>query len=67
MSTEAAASAQQQKIREFMGLMPLTLAVAGLPVSEMGRYFNDGQMEARATALKAAYKIARQIVVDVSR
>ena len=45
----------------------LMLAVAGLPVSEMGRYFNDGQMEARATALKAAYKIARQIVVDVSR
>ena len=66
MSTEAA-SAQQQKIREFMGLMPLTLAIAGLPPSEPGRYFTDGQMEARATALRTAYKIARQIVVDVTK
>lgn len=66
MSTDAA-SMQQQKIREFMGLLPLTLAIAGLPESEAGRYFNEGQMEARATALKSAYKMARQIVVDVCR
>jgi hypothetical protein len=66
MSTESA-SAQQQKVREFMGLMPLTLAVAGLPEAESGRYFTDGQMEARATALKTAYKMARQIIMDVSK
>lgn len=66
MSTEAA-SAQQQRVREFMGLMPLTLAIAGLPDADSGKYFTDGQMEARATALKTAYKMARQIIVDVSR
>lgn len=67
MSNEAAASAQQQKIREFMGLMPLTLAIAGLPPAQPGQYFNEGQLEARATALKSAYKMARQIVVDISK
>lgn len=66
MSTESA-NAQQQKVREFMGLMPLTLAIAGLPSAEAGRYFTEGQMDARATAIKTAYKMARQIVIDVSR
>jgi hypothetical protein len=64
MGTESA-DRQQQKAREFMNLLPLTLAIAGLPNAEPGRYLNEGQMEARATALKAAYKIARQIVMDV--
>lgn len=56
---------QQQKVREFMSLLPLTLAVAGLPNCEAGKYFNEGQMEARATTIRLAYKIARQIVLDV--
>jgi hypothetical protein len=64
MSTETP-DRQQQKVREFMSLLPLTLAVAGLPDCEAGKHFNEGQMEARATTLKAAYKIARQIVMDV--
>ena len=49
MSTEAAGT-QQQKVREFMGLLPLTMAIAGLPAAEPGRYFTESQMEARATA-----------------
>jgi len=64
MSTESA-ERQQQKVREFMSLLPLTLAIAGLPECEHGKHFNEGQMDARATTLKAAYKIARQIIVDV--
>jgi hypothetical protein len=64
MSTESA-ERQQQKVREFMSLLPLTLAVAGLPDCEMGKHFNEGQMDARATTIRTAYKIARQIVVDV--
>jgi len=66
MSTENPEK-QQQKAREFMSLLPLTLAVAGLPQTEAGRHLNEGQMDARATTLKAAYKIARQIIADVTR
>jgi hypothetical protein len=64
MSTESS-ELQQLKVREFMSLLPLTLAVAGLPDCEAGKHFNEGQMEARATTIRVAYKIARQIVVEV--
>jgi hypothetical protein len=56
---------QQQRVQEFMRLLPLTLAVAGLAHSETGRHLTEGQMEARATSIKAAYKIARQIILDI--
>jgi hypothetical protein len=59
------ADRQQQKVQEFMRLLPLTLAVAGLGQSESGRHLTEGQMEARATSIKAAYKIARQIILDI--
>ena len=58
---------QQQKIREFMSLLPLTVEVAGLPPAEAGHYYNEGQMEARAITIRAAYKAARQIIVDVAK
>ena len=57
---------QQQKINEFMRLLPLTLEIAGLPHAEAGRHFNEGQMEVRATTLRLAYKFARQVVLDVA-
>jgi hypothetical protein len=66
MGTENA-DAKQQKFREFMSLLPLTLEVAGLPRAEHGKYFTEGQMESRATTLRTAYKIARQIVLDISK
>lgn len=66
MSTEAA-DRQQLKVREFMSLLPLTLAVAGLSQAGPSQHFNEGQMEARATTLRAAYKIARQIVLDIAK
>ncbi len=58
---------QQVKVQEFMRLLPLTLAVAGLPVSEAGRHLNEDQMEARATSIRTAYKVARQIILDVAK
>ena len=58
---------QQQKVQEFLRLLPLTLAVAGLPEAEHGRHLNEGQMEARATSIRSAYKIARQIILDVAK
>ena len=58
---------QQQKVQEFLRLLPLTLAVAGLPEVEPGRHLNEGQMEARATTIRGAYKVARQIILDVAK
>lgn len=58
---------QQQKAQEFMRMLPLTTAIAGLPQAPAGTHFNEGQLEARATTLKQAYKIARQLIIDVSQ
>ena len=65
MSTDT--DRQQLKIREFMSLLPLTLELAGLPRAEAGRYYNEGQIEARATTIKSAHKIARQLVLDATK
>ncbi len=70
MSTDAGtggADRAQQKQREFMQLLPLTLAIAGLPHAEAGRYFTEGQLEARATAIRQAFRFARQLVIDASK
>jgi hypothetical protein len=56
---------QQQKVQEFLRLLPLTLAIAGLPEGQPGQYYNEGQMEARSTTIRTAYKIARQIILEV--
>jgi hypothetical protein len=64
MSTDAA-DRQQIKVKEFMQLLPLTLAVAGLPGAGEGKYFNEGQMENRAANLKLAYKVARALILDI--
>jgi hypothetical protein len=58
---------QQQKVTEFMRLMPLTLALAGLPPAEHGRHFNDGQLENRGNAIRNAYKVARQIILEIAK
>jgi hypothetical protein len=58
---------QQQKVTEFMRLLPLTLAIAGLPGAEHGRQFNEGQLEVRANSIRNAYKVARQIILDVAK
>jgi hypothetical protein len=66
MSTEPV-DRQQQKINEFMRLLPLTLEIAGLPHAEAGRHFNEGQMEVRANTIRTAYKMARQLILDVAK
>jgi hypothetical protein len=58
---------QQQKAKEFMSLLPLTIELAGLPPAAPGQVFTEGQLEARATSIRAAYKIARQIILDVAK
>jgi hypothetical protein len=66
MSNEAV-DRQQQKINEFLRLLPLTLELAGLSRSEQGRHHNEGQLDARGNTIRAAYKVARQIIVDVAK
>ena len=65
MSTEGV-DRQQQKINEFLRLLPLTLAIAGLPDSPPGTHLTDGQMDARTTTIRNAYKLARQVILEVA-
>ena len=67
MSSEVSIDRQQQKVTEFLRLLPLTMEIAGLPIADAGRHFNEGQMEVRATTIKLAYKFARQIILDVAK
>lgn len=57
----AEVSDQQRKYREFLDLMPLTIALAGLPHSDTGKYYSEEQIEARMFTIRHAYKFARQI------
>jgi cytochrome b subunit of formate dehydrogenase len=61
------ASVQQQKVNEFLRLLHLTVAIAGLPEAPTGTHFNEGQLSARATTLKSAYKVARQLLAEVTQ
>ncbi len=56
---------QQQKVSEFLRLLPLTLEIAGLPRGDPARHFNEDQMGVRANTIRTAYKVARQLVIDV--
>lgn len=52
----------QRRYKEFLDLLPLTIALAGLPESEHGRYFTEDQIEARIFTVRHAYKAARGFV-----
>lgn len=61
MSEEKKSDDAQRRYREFLDLMPLTLALAGLPTSEGSRTYSEEQIEARAFTVKHAWKAARQV------
>jgi hypothetical protein len=61
------AERQQAKLREFMQLLPLTSELAGLPRSEPGRYYSEEQIQARAITLRHAYKVAREVLMELSK
>jgi len=48
-----------------MDLLPLTLALAGLPTSESGRYYTEEQIETRLFAVKHAHKAAKNLVREI--
>lgn len=51
----------QRKYKEFLDLLPLTLALAGLPHSDHGKYFTAEQIDSRLFTLRHAWKAARQV------
>jgi hypothetical protein len=61
--TASASSEIQKKYQQFLDLMPLTIALAGLPHSE-GRLYGEEQLEARAITVRLAYKAARAIAKE---
>ncbi len=63
MADQTAANDLQQKYRQFLDLLPLTITLAGLPTSE-GRLFGEEQIEARGITIKAAYRVARNIAKE---
>lgn len=56
---------QQRRYKEFLDLMPLTIALAGLPHSEHGRYYGEEQIETRLFAIRHAHKAARALVREI--
>jgi predicted transcriptional regulator len=58
---------QRQKLNEFVLLLPLTTVIAGLSRAEAGRGFNEGQLDARSTTIRTAYRLACQLYPDVSK
>lgn len=66
MADEASPEVAQRRMKEFMSLLPLTLELAGLPKCELGRLFNDGQLDVRASNLKLAYKTARTLLKEIA-
>ena len=65
MADEATPEVKQQRMRDFLQLLPLTLEVAGLPKAPADRLLNADQMEARVTNIRIAYKLARQLLRDI--
>jgi hypothetical protein len=56
----------QQKYRQFLDLLPLTLSLAGLPPSE-GRLFGEEQIEARGITVRAAFRVRSQGIAWADR
>ncbi len=62
-ATEPSAAELQQRYKQFLELLPLTLALSGLPVSE-GRLYSEDQIEGRAMTIRTAYRVAKGAVRD---
>ena len=60
-------SDSQQKYKEFLDLLPLTIALAGLPSSEHGKYYGEEQIEARLFTIRHAYRAARSIAREATK
>ena len=61
MAEQTPEQQQQRRYRELLDLMPLAVALAGLPTSESGKYYTEDQIESRLFTMRHAFKAARQL------
>ena len=54
-----------RRYKEFIDLLPLKLALAGLPASEPGKYYTSEQIEARLFTVRHAYRASRQLAREL--
>jgi hypothetical protein len=67
MGTEAVTpEMKQQRMKEFMSLLPLTIELAGLPTCEPGKMFTADQLDLRITHIRNAYKLARKLLREIA-
>ena len=65
MSADATPEIKAARMKEFMGLLPLTMELAGLPKCHPDRLFTSDQIEARILSIRTAYRMARALVKEV--
>jgi hypothetical protein len=65
MADDVTPELRQQRMKEFMSMLPLTLELAGLPKCQPGGLFSEGQMEARIISIRNAYKLARHMLKEI--
>lgn len=66
MSADVSADVRNQRIKEFLQILPLTVELAGLPKCEPNKLFTPDQLDLRVTNLRTAYKLARQLLKEVA-
>ncbi len=54
----------EKQYKQYLELLPLTIALAGLPQSEH-RLYTEEQLEARAITIRNAYKVAKNTTKEV--
>jgi hypothetical protein len=64
--TETTPEVKQQRAKEFLTILPLTVELAGLPPAVPGAFFTVDQMDSRATQLRLAYKAARKMMREIA-
>ena len=65
MSENVTPELKQNRMKEFMTMLPLTLELAGLSKAPPGALFTEGQMEVRVITVRNAFRLARQLVREV--
>lgn len=63
MADQPSPEALQQKYRQFLDLLPLTISLAGLPMSET-RLYGEEQIEARGMTIRHAFRVARSVTKE---